>query len=76
VTAESGVVVPTQGQTPQGVAADLGRRIKHLSEDEAEMRRLSAGALIRAHDFLWAIRVRKALEIVEQSCPFLNADEQ
>jgi glycosyltransferase involved in cell wall biosynthesis len=76
VTAESGVVVPTEGQTPQGVAADLGRRIKHLSEDEAEMRRLSAGALLRAHDFLWAIRVRKALEIVQQSCPFLKAGEQ
>lgn len=71
VTAESGIVVPTQRRDAYAAAREMGRKMKHLEDDPVMRTELAAGALVRARDFTWERRVAGGLEIVMRAVPVL-----
>lgn len=67
VSKDAGIVQSTVGRTAHGSALELGKALKRLFDDPAELGRLSAGALGHAQEFLWSVRVSRALDEIKRA---------
>ena len=73
VTDGSGIVVTTSGFTPPQVARKMGAALKRVVDEPVEFERMSAAAIVHAHDFLWSVRVSGAVKEVEAALDHRNA---
>lgn len=65
VTAECGLKIPVSA--PAEVIQRLSEILWRLSEDRARLAQLSAGALGRSREFLWAVKAQSMLRIYESA---------
>lgn len=76
VTAESGVVISTEGRDAYKAAREFGRQMKALEDDPARLARLVVGALARAREFTWSARIDGAMRKIEHALARRKGHEQ